>query len=55
MTHHRRARRDPNRAREAAKRQAARNARTDRQQLDLLAGRGHGQCAEAERLWRAVS
>lgn len=35
---------------EAAERQEAREARPDRQQLQLLIGRGHGNCKEAVEL-----
>lgn len=32
---------------QAQRRQAARTARSDREQLDLLVARGHGDCREA--------
>jgi hypothetical protein len=44
-----RAAREQRRA-EAAERQAARDARSDQQQLHLLINNGHGHCKEATRL-----
>lgn len=45
--------RDAKRA-EAERRQAARAGRSDREQLELLEARGHGDCDEARRLWLAI-
>lgn len=42
--------RKQNRQTEAADRQAARDARTPREQYDRLEAAGHGNCREAERL-----
>ena len=43
------------RQQEAAARQAARDARTDAQQLDRLVKAGHGECKEAERLEKRIA
>ena len=43
------------RQQEAAARQAARDARTDAQQLDRLVKAGHGERKEAERLEKRIA